>query len=164
MNENGGMDAMEFEKYIFGSIFILYPHERSIKGKWMIIKVDSGPGRLNQTLLYPLRNLVFIIYPSVPNTTAMTQETNRNYGPFKTQVRVNLNIVVRERIAKKVSVSMQPWLAGLVVFGSIGPETGYVVKKSSFEFGFSRASCKNAWAKIGAALLIMVCLTDSKVC
>ena len=68
-------------------------------------------------------NLGCIMYPGVPNTTAMTQETNRDYGPFKNQARVNLDIVVWERITKKVSVSMQPCLVGLVVFGGTDPDT-----------------------------------------
>ena len=51
---------------------------KSEKGKWVIIKVDSGPGRLNKTLLARLRNVGFILYPGMPNTTAVIQETDRN--------------------------------------------------------------------------------------
>ena len=89
----------------------------------MIIKGNSGPGRLNQTLLARLINLSVIMYLGVLNMTAITQETNRNYGPLKTQFRANLDIMVWERITKKVSVSMQPWLANLVIFGGTDPDT-----------------------------------------
>ena len=42
----------------------------------------------------------------VPNTTAVTQETNRNYVPFKTQFRMNLEHVVSSRIDAGVYVSL----------------------------------------------------------
>ena len=45
INEKGVMDDTELEKYLFDSIVPLYPDE---KGKWVLIKVDSGPGRTNQ--------------------------------------------------------------------------------------------------------------------
>ena len=49
-----------------------------------MLKVDSGTGHINSNLLAYARNLVLIIYPSVRNNTAVTQETDQNYGPFKT--------------------------------------------------------------------------------
>ena len=85
------------------------------------------------------------------------------YGLFKTQICTNLDRVVRERLFKKVSLSMQSWLAGLMIFGGTDPDTGYFIETSAFELGFSRSHCKNAWAKIGASPLIMACLTDPKV-
>jgi hypothetical protein len=39
--------------------------------------------------LAEVRTLGFIIYPGVPNTTAVTQETDQSYGPFKTQFQKN---------------------------------------------------------------------------
>ena len=50
-----------------------------VKGRWVVIKCDSGPGRLNTTLLVYLRYHGFILYPGVPNTTAVTQETDQSY-------------------------------------------------------------------------------------
>ena len=51
----------------------------------MIVKVDSRPGRLQEDFLAEARALEFIVYPGVPNTTAVTQETDQSYGPLKTQ-------------------------------------------------------------------------------
>ena len=107
--------------------------------------------------------LGFNFYPGVPNTTAVTQEKDRNYGPFKTQLHINLYLVVREGLFKKVSLSMHPWISGLMIFGGTDPEMVYFVETSAFEFGFSRLHCKNSWSKIGSAPLTMVCLTDTKV-
>ena len=163
MNEKGYMDDAEFKKYVFVSIVPLYPNARSVKGTWVIIKVDGGPGRLNKALLARLQRVGFVLYPVVPNTMAVTQETDQNYGLFKTQLCNNLELVSRRRIANKISLSMQPWIAGLMIFGGVDPDTEYFVKTSAFEVEFSRAHCKNAWAKIGAAPLTMACLKDTKV-
>ena len=59
-----------------------------------MVKCDSGPGRLNTELLARMKFLGFYLYPGVPNTTAVSQETDRNYGPFKTQFRKNLDEVI----------------------------------------------------------------------
>ena len=85
MNAKGGMDDCEFEKYNLGSIIPLYPDAKDVPGLRVMIKADSGPGRTAASLLTKLRMLGFILYPGVPNTTSVTQETDRNYGPFKTQ-------------------------------------------------------------------------------
>ena len=55
MNEKGGMDEIEFKKYIKNSILHLYPDACDVPGKQVIIKVDSGPGQLNTELLAELR-------------------------------------------------------------------------------------------------------------
>ena len=49
------------------------------------MKVDSGPRRMELGLLAEARTLGFIIYPGVPNTMAVTQETDQSYGLFKTK-------------------------------------------------------------------------------
>jgi hypothetical protein len=73
MNECGGMDTEEFAKYIRNAIMPLYPIASPKKGKWVLIKCDSGPGRLNMDLLADMRSSGFILFPGVPNTTAVTQ-------------------------------------------------------------------------------------------
>ncbi len=65
------------------------------------------------------------MYPSVPNTTAVSQETDRNYGPFKMQFRKNLAAVTDQRLEQNKSVSLQPWIVGLIVFGGTDPITGF---------------------------------------
>jgi len=162
MNEKGGMDEEEFAKYIRNSIMPLYPNASPEKGKWVVLKCDSGPGRLNLDLLADLRTSGFILFPGVPNTTAVTQETDQNYGPFKTQYCKNLDLVVDERIKQKKTTTIPPWQVGLIVFGGIDQETNVVVQ-SAFEKGFSREGCRNAWGKVGAAPLTRFCLTNKKV-
>ncbi len=63
MNEKGGMDEEEFAKYIRNAILPLYPNAAPETGKWVILKCDSGPGRLNLDLLADLRMSGFILFP-----------------------------------------------------------------------------------------------------
>ena len=162
MNEKGGMDEEEFAKYICNAIMPLYPNASPEKGKWVLLKCDSGPGRLNLDLLAELRTSGFILFPGVPNTTAVSQETDQNYGPFKTQYCKNLDAVIDERIKQKKCIQLPPWQVGLIVFGGVDPETNFVVK-SAFECGFSRENCRNAWGKVGAAPLTRACMLNKKV-
>ncbi|KAL7532024.1 hypothetical protein ACHAWF_009676 [Thalassiosira exigua] len=165
MNAKGGMDDVEFYKYVVNSILPLYPNTKDLPGRRTMLKVDSGPGRTCKKLIASLRMLGFILYPGVPNTTAVSQETDRNYGPFKTQFRKNLDLIVQARIAAGISVSLAPWLVGLVVFGGTDPKTklNIPIEDGAFERGFSVAACLRAWEKVGAAPLTMKCLFDKQV-
>ena len=157
MNPKGGMDDEQFEKYVEGSLFPLYPDAEDVPGKRVILAPDSGPGRANLELLAKLRLNGFYLYPGVPNTTSVTQETDRNYGPFKTQFRTNLDDVVQARLEHDppVSVSLQPWLVGLIVYGGVDAKTGFEIKPndSAFQASFSREMCVKAWVKVGRAVL-----------
>ncbi len=90
MNKKGGMDEVELKKYVKKSITHLHPDACNIPGKWFIAKVNSRPGQLNMELLVKLWLMGFHLYPGVPNTTAIMQETDHNYGPFKTAFYQNL--------------------------------------------------------------------------
>ena len=163
LNEKGGMDEDEFEKYILNSILPLYPDVEDKDGKRVIIKIDSGPGRLNMNLLARLRNVGFILYPGVPNTTAITQETDQSYGLFKSKFRQNLEKITQHRIKNDKTVSILPWMVGLLVFGGVDPVTTCTGYHNAFEIAFSKEKNLSAWGKIGAAPLTMACLTSSQV-
>ena len=55
----------------------LFPDAAPVKGRWVVIKCDSGPGRLNPTLLAYLRFHGFILYPGVPNGIAIDHTFTR---------------------------------------------------------------------------------------
>ena len=162
-NEKGGMDDEEFAIYLRTSIMPLYPNAAPEKGRWVILKCDSGPGRMNIELLAELRLAGFILFPGVPNTTAVSQETDRNYGPFKGAYSRNLDLLVENRIKRGKSSSIPAWMVGLIVFGGTDPETNYVLEENAFQEGFSVEACLSAWAKVGAAPLTKACLSDPKV-
>ena len=162
LNNKGGMDDEEFFEYLQKSIMKLWPDAAPVKGRWVVLKVDSGPGRLNPDLLSFLRFHGFILYPGVPNTTAVTQETDQSYGPFQTAIRTNLQLIIDERLRIDATRSLSPWIVGLVVFGGEDPQTGLIVE-SAFQKGFDHAHNINAWEKVGAVPLSRKCITSPKV-
>ena len=87
LNSKGGMDVNEFYEYIVKSIMHLYPDAAPMAGRWVVIKCDIGPGRLNDELLAYLHFHGYLLYPGVPNTTAVTQERDQSYGPFQSKLR-----------------------------------------------------------------------------
>jgi len=157
LNTKGGMDNEEFKQYIVNSILPLYPNTRDKPGHLLLLKCDSGSGRLQVKLLAQLHFLGVYLYPCVPNTTAVMQETDQTYGMFKSQYRVNLKLLVDELVRQDKTVSMQQHKHGLLVFGGVDLDTGLVLP-SAFELGFSRQRCLESWAKIGAAPLTRKCL------
>ncbi len=163
MNKKSGMDEVKFKKYIQNSITHLCPNACNEPGNCILIKVDGGPGRLNMELLAELWLLGFYLYPGVPNTTAVTQEKDRNYGPFKIQFRQNLGDIINVRMDKDKSVLLQAWLVGMVIFGGTNWETGFTLTECAFTQNKSKASCLNAWAKVGSATPTRSCLLDPKV-
>jgi hypothetical protein len=90
LNEKGGMNDEEFDKYIDNSIVPLYPDLEDTPGKRVLLKVDSGPGRNGRDLLNKARFRGVYLFPGLPNATSVQQETDMNYGPFKSVVRSNL--------------------------------------------------------------------------
>ena len=75
-NIKAGMDSIEFAKYIFSTILPLFPDSEDTPGKRVAIIVDSGPGRVNSSMLAQIRIRGFYLIPGVPNTTHVTQVTD----------------------------------------------------------------------------------------
>ena len=118
-----------------------------------MLKVDSGPGRLNSELLALIRFHGFYMYPSVPNTTAVSQETDQNYGPFKKGFHSNLKEVTDARIKLGLLVSFAPWIVGLIIFSGVDPVSSYKLRRNAFEVSFDTDSNLHAWT----------CLHDKQV-
>ena len=112
MNARGGMENVEFNEYLSNSLIPLYPGSEDVKGERVIFNLDSGTGRLVMKLLVRLRLLDFVLYPVVPNTTAVSQETDSNYSPFKTEFRIILDKNFQERMLKKKKTALNPWWGG----------------------------------------------------
>ncbi|KAL7474304.1 hypothetical protein ACHAW6_000283, partial [Cyclotella cf. meneghiniana] len=161
MNLKGGMDEREFRTYFLNSIVPLFPNAKDDQGKRVIVKVDSGPGRMELGFLAEARTLGFIVYPRVPNTTAVTHETDQSYGPFKTQFQKNLKILSGSRLIGNYTTSLPPWMVGLVVFGGTDPVSGVVVPCSAFNLGFAKEQNCAMWKKCGGAPLTQACLQNN---
>jgi len=166
-NEKGGMDKEEFTtKYLFNSIVPLFPHAKDKPGHRVLLKVDSGPGRMNLNLLAKLRLLGFVMYPCVPNTTHVTQETNQNYGPFKTQFLSNLDLIVDKRLMAKKSLSHQQEFVGLSLFGGVDHDTQFNVEVGAFQKAFVQSKCLAAYKEVGTAMpegITRACLNNPHV-
>jgi hypothetical protein len=96
----------------------------------------------------------------------MSQETDQQYGAFKTQFTINLDTIVEGRINNSVSLSLQPKLVRLSLFGGVDSKTGVRVTCSAFKAGFSKAKCLCAWEKVGVAMangVMHICLLDQQV-
>ena len=86
LNTKRGMVYCKFKQCDMNSILSLYPNTRNNRpGYWLLLKCDSIPGRLQIELLAELQFLGVYLYPCVPNTTAVAQETDRTYGMFKSR-------------------------------------------------------------------------------
>jgi hypothetical protein len=160
MNEKAGMNTIELEKYIFGSILPLFPDVADVPGKRVILKVDSGPGRNNGPMLAKLRVRGVYLVPGVPNTTAVTQETDQNYGQFKSVYRSNIRLLSQERFGRKTTMRVTD--LPLLVYGGSCNDTG-IELPSAFEDGFSIRSNLLAWKKCGAVPLTRCALQSDKV-
>ena len=108
----------------------------------------------------------FIVYPCVPNTTHVSQETDQCYGPFKTQFLKNLEQDVEGRLDNKKSLSLTPTMVGLPLFGGIDRDTGINVVTDAFQKAFVPSRCLAARRKVGAAtedVITRACLNNPQV-
>ena len=85
-----------------------------------------------------LRNLGFILYLGVSNTTTVTQETDQSYGIFKLHFHMNLELIMQYRLGANESVSINPSLVALLVFGGKDPETKHTDYHNAFEIAFRK--------------------------
>ncbi len=79
---------------------ILFPYAADDEDHRVIFKVDGGPGRLNVAMLAELRCKGVYLFPEVQNTTHATQETNHNYGAFKSALHIDVQRATSHLAAK----------------------------------------------------------------
>ena len=79
-----------------------------------------------------LRIRVFYLITGVPNTTHVTQATDKKYGVFKSVYQDNLTNLTEQRCKEKKSI--QPTDISLLIFGSGPQDIGLI---SAFEEAFS---------------------------
>ncbi len=90
VNEKGGTDSRVLNEVLSQYAAVLYPDAKDENGYRVCFKIDGGPGRLNIPMLADLRCQGVYLFPFVQNTTHMTQETDQNYGLFKSHLRQNI--------------------------------------------------------------------------
>jgi DDE superfamily endonuclease len=149
-NEKAGMTSTELDKYLHSAILPLFPDIADRPGKRVIIKLDSGPGRTNLEMLAKLRLQGCYIVPGVPNTTGKTQETDQNYGPFKSAYRSNIRTLTQARFDNNLQIGVHD--LPLLVFGGTCTRTG-VQLVDAFTQAFATHKNLSAWRKCGAVPL-----------
>ena len=135
-NTKAGMDSIEFTKYIFTTILALLPDASYTPGKCVAIIVNSGPGRVNSSILAQLRICRFYLIPGVTKTTHATQSIDRNYELFKSAYQDNLVKLTQYRVRNKSDKNtIQKNDITLLIFGGISQKNGLKnVFEDSFEF------------------------------
>ena len=114
-------------------------------------------------LIAKLRYLGVYLYPCMPNTTVVMQETDwMTYGKIKTAFWTNLELLMDECVLLEKSVAIPQYKHELLVFGGVDPDTGLELV-SAYELGFLRQCCLDAWETIGAAPLTCKSLDDPQV-
>jgi hypothetical protein len=90
VNSRGGTDARVLKQVLDKLTEMLFPDAADDNDHRVIFKIDGGPGRLNLEMLAELRCRGIYLFAGVPNTTHAMQETDQNYGLFKSQLRTNI--------------------------------------------------------------------------
>jgi hypothetical protein len=78
----------------------------------------------------------------------------------------NLNLICDASMRKKVSLSLQPKLVGLPLFGGINADSECCIEVSEFEQAFSKQKCVALFKRVGAATkdgVTRACLQDKQV-
>jgi hypothetical protein len=111
-------------------------------------------------MLADLRLQGLYIVPGVPNTTSKTQETDQNYGLYKSIVRDNLRRLLQSCF--DVRLTMQITDLPLIVFGDDCPKTGLELR-DAFSDAFSNIRNMACWCKCGAVPLAMAPIHSGEI-
>lgn len=164
-NEKGGTDGRVLRQLLMYYVNTLYPDAADIAGKRVLFKIDGGPGRLDIPMLAQLRSLGVYLFPGVQNTTHVTQETDQNYGEFKSLLRKHIQVLLNEMFAKYQeqqhdrantnAPSAPPTLNrshyGLLLSGRpADEENGVAAIPPIYQHCFSKEKNLRSWAACGA--------------
>jgi hypothetical protein len=90
VNKKGGTDSRVLNEVLSQYAAVLYPDAKDEEGYRVCFKIDGGLGSLNILMFADMQCQVVYLFPGVQNTTHVTQETDQNYGLFKSQLRQNI--------------------------------------------------------------------------
>ena len=151
-NLKGGVNNNIFRNWMITTVAPLWPDLADLAGKRVMLKADSGPGRLASEFLHESRALGMYFFPGLPNATEIGQEMDQLFAAFKTCAYGNCNNLYRARVAAEgadATLSFQD--VGYLVFGgtvklSDGTE---VVLEAAFAKYFSKEHIQAAREKCG---------------
>ena len=96
VNPKGGADSRVLAQLLMSYVERLYPDAKDEAGFRVLLKIDGGPGRLDLNSLADLRACGVYLFPGVHNTTHVSQETDQNYGLFKSLLRQYVQVLMNE--------------------------------------------------------------------
>jgi hypothetical protein len=99
----------------------IFSNLEDMPGKCILLKVHSGLVAFGGICSTSVGSGVCTsyIYPGLPNSTSMQQETDINYAPFKGVVWRNLAKIAMTCYAKGITMSLGTSTFGLIVYGGI---------------------------------------------
>ena len=167
MNPKGGMGKASFFKYITEFVFRLYPDAADVPGKRVMIKIDSGPGRMYPELQQRLRARGFHMFPGVPNGTEVGQEMDQLHAYCKSLSYKNREELIKARTAANPDNTSPLSLAdvGWLIFGGKVPlsDGSSVTLVPAFNMAFDKAHLDRAKAKCGYYPSTRAALKSAKV-
>ena len=152
----GLLDAVELSKYLQTSIMPFYPDAKDTPDKRVLIIFDSVTSRLDLDILATLRDRGFCLMAGVPNTTHVTQATERNYGPFQAIYRINPKELTRQCQASLTNIKVND--IPILVFGG-----GVYGLRITFEETFCVSDNIYVWKEICINPFNRNCLKYDKV-
>ncbi|CAB9513798.1 unknown protein [Seminavis robusta] len=121
MNPKGSMTKEMLNDFFERCVLPLYPDCADTKESSLLIKVNSGPGRLNPPMLRLLRSRGAHLYPGMPNGTEVGQECDQVFSYLKKLVYENRQRLWQARFrleGESASLSMSD-VTSLVFGGSV---------------------------------------------
>ena len=84
-----------FIEYILHLKTLCYPDAKDEPGYRVLMKADSGPGRMNKDFLAIARSHGFYFLPGLPNGTELGQEMDQAFAEFKAILEENRDLLYK---------------------------------------------------------------------
>ena len=84
-----------FIQYILHLKTFCYPDAKDVPGYRVLMKADSGPGRMNKEFLAIARSHGFYFLPGLPNGTELGQEMDQVFAEFKGILEENRDLLYK---------------------------------------------------------------------
>jgi hypothetical protein len=160
----------------------LYPDVADLVGRHVLYKIDGGPGRLAEGMLADCRAHGVYLFLGVQNTTHVTQETDQNYGLFKSDICRNIHILTSDLVTdynhrqslydlnrehnrpplRTAAVGREQY--GLLLPGrDANPDLGQSALAPAFHNAFSQTKNLRSWKVCGAVPLTREALRHHSV-
>ena len=166
----GSMTAELWKTWITTIIPSYYPDTADIRGKRVLIKADSGPGRgfgdVPQSWLAMARDKGIYFFPGLPNGTEIAQEMDQLFGPLKKRIYNNRDKLWDARLTVDgASASLSLDDIGSCVFGgNVNLKDGsHVTLENAFLKGLTPALIQGARLKCGYCPATRAALKSNRV-